>query len=82
MYIPGRCVEEYLRSIDLIKQYCKMQRKKRLVIGVDARKVFDSVNHIYMQGILEAYGFGQNVLTLLCVSTTYLPYIKKYLLAA
>ena len=25
---------------------------------VDARKAFDSVDHNYMQGVLEAYGFG------------------------
>ena len=28
------------------------------MIGVDARKAFDSVDHNYMQGVLEAYGFG------------------------
>ena len=28
------------------------------MIGVDARKTFDSVDHSYMQGVLEAYGFG------------------------
>ena len=27
------------------------------MIGVDARKAFDSVDHNYMQGVLEAYGF-------------------------
>ena len=28
------------------------------MIGVDAKKAFDSVYHNYMQGALEAYGFG------------------------
>ena len=28
------------------------------MIGVDARKAFDSLDHNYMQGVLEAYGFG------------------------
>ena len=28
------------------------------MIGVDARKAFDSVDHNYMQGALEAQGFG------------------------
>ncbi len=28
------------------------------MIGVDARKAFDSVDHYYMQGVLEAYEFG------------------------
>ena len=28
------------------------------MIGVDASKAFDSVDHNYMQGVLEPYGFG------------------------
>ena len=28
------------------------------MIGVDARKAFDSVDHNYMQEVLEAYGLG------------------------
>ena len=32
--------------------------ERGLMIGVDARKAFDSVDHNYMQGVLEAYGFG------------------------
>ena len=28
------------------------------MIGVAARKAYDSVDHNYMQGVLEAYGFG------------------------
>ena len=29
-----------------------------LMIGVDAKKAFDSIDHYYMQGVLEADGFG------------------------
>ena len=29
-----------------------------LMIGVDAKKAFDSIDHNYMQGVLETYGFG------------------------
>ena len=45
----------YLRSLDVIKQYCKSERLKGLMIVVNARKAFDSVDHNYMQGVLEAY---------------------------
>ena len=47
-----------LRSLKLIKQYCKEQKIKGLFVGVDARKAFDSVDHRYMLRVLEAYGFG------------------------
>ena len=52
-----------LRSLDLIKQYCKSERIKGLMIGVDAGKPFDSVDHNCMQGVLEALGSAQNVKT-------------------
>ena len=39
-YIPGRYVHDNLRSLDLIKQYCKSERLKGLMIGVDTRKAF------------------------------------------
>jgi hypothetical protein len=57
-YIPGRYVHDNLKSLNLIKQYCKTEKIKGLMIGVDARKAFDSVDHNYMQGVLEACGFG------------------------
>ena len=57
-YIPGRYVHDNLRSIELIKHYCKEEKIKGLLVGVDAKKAFDSVDHGYMQGVLRAYGFG------------------------
>ena len=47
-YIPGRNVHNNLRSLKLIKQYCKEQKIKGLFVGVDARKAFDSVDHRYV----------------------------------
>ncbi len=57
-YIPGRYVHDNLMSLNLIKQYCKSERIKGLMIGVNARKAFDSMDHHFMQEVLEAYGFG------------------------
>ena len=56
-YLTGRYVHDNLRSLDLIKQYCKSERIEGLMIGVVARKAFDSVDHNYMQGVLEAYSW-------------------------
>ena len=33
-------VHDNLRSLDLIKQYCKSERIKGLIIGEDAKKAF------------------------------------------
>ena len=51
-------VHNNLRSLELIKQYCKQEKIKELLVGVDARKAFDIVDHEYMFKVLEAYGFG------------------------
>ena len=50
-YTPGRYVHDNLLSF-------KSERIKGLMTGLDARKAFDSVDHNYMQGVLEPYGFG------------------------
>ena len=36
----------------------KRKKIKGLLVGVDARKAFDSVDHEYMQEVLKSYGFG------------------------
>ena len=46
-YKPGRYVHDNLRSLELIKQYFKQEKIKGLLVGVDARKAFDSVDHEY-----------------------------------
>ena len=56
-YIPGRYVHDNLRSLDLIKQFCKTEKIQGLMVGVDAKKAFDGVDQNYMQAVLEAYGF-------------------------
>ena len=45
------CVHDNLRSLELIKQYCEEEKIKGLLVGVDARKAFDSVYHEYMQEV-------------------------------
>ena len=47
-YIPGRYVHGNLRSLELIKQYCEEEKIRGLLVGVDARKAFDSVDHEYL----------------------------------
>ena len=39
-------------------KYCEEEKIKGLLVGVDAKKAFDSVDHKYMQEVLKAYGFG------------------------
>ena len=56
---PGRYLHDNLRSLELIKQYCIQEKIKGLLVGVDARKAFDSVHHEYYEKYKKkSFGLG------------------------
>jgi hypothetical protein len=57
-YVPGRSVSDNLRSNFFIKNYCSKNNIDSALISLDAKKAFDSVNHVYIKKTLAAYGFG------------------------
>jgi hypothetical protein len=59
-YVPGRSISDNLRSNFFYKNYCCKNDIDSVLISLDAKKAFDSVNHEYIKETLKAYGFGQN----------------------
>ena len=57
-YVPGRSVSDSLRSNFYVKKMCNLSKKDAVLISLDAKKAFDSVDHKYIQDTLIAYGFG------------------------
>ncbi len=57
-YVPGRSVADNLRSNFYMKQYCENKNLDSVLISLDAKKAFDSVDHKYIEETLRAYGFG------------------------
>jgi retron-type reverse transcriptase len=57
-YVPGRSVMDNLRCNKFLKDYCRDNRIKAVLTSLDAKKAFDSVDHKYIDTILEKYGFG------------------------
>ena len=56
--IPGRTIQD---NVILIRSIIEYQQQKRDPIGLvlwDQEKAFDRVNHRYLVGVLEAFGFG------------------------
>ena len=51
-YIPGRYVHANLRSLELIKQYYEEEKIRGLLLGVDAKKAFDSMDHEYCHSMI------------------------------
>jgi retron-type reverse transcriptase len=59
-YVPGRSVMDNTRSNRFIKEYCNRKNIKAAIISLDAKKAFDSVDHKYIDKVLDKYGFGNN----------------------
>jgi hypothetical protein len=57
-YIPGRSVMDNIRCNIYVKKYCKDHKIDAILTSLDAKKAFDSVNHKYIDKVLEKYGFG------------------------
>ncbi len=58
-YVPGRAVSDNFRSNFFMKKYCKQHNIDSVLISLDAKKAFDSVNHRYIEATLRAYVFGE-----------------------
>ncbi len=56
-YVPGRSVSNNLRS-NFYKNFCRKKNEDAVLISLDAKKAFDSVDHKYIERTLKAYGFG------------------------
>jgi len=59
-YVPGRSVMDNLRANFYVKGQCKTKNINSVLISLDAKKAFDSVDHSYIKKTLEAYGFGEH----------------------
>jgi hypothetical protein len=57
-YVPGRSVMDNLRSNKFLKDYCKKHQINAILTSLDAKKAFDSVDHRYIDEVLDKYGFG------------------------
>ena len=40
-----------------MKEHCSDEQKDAVLISLDAKKAFDSVNHQYIEKTLEKYGY-------------------------
>jgi hypothetical protein len=58
-YVPGRSVMDNLRSNSYLKNHCEKMKIDGLIVSLDAKKAFDSVNHEYIRKVLRAYGVGE-----------------------
>jgi exonuclease III/uncharacterized protein YlzI (FlbEa/FlbD family) len=63
-YIPGRQVADNLRLVEMYRSHCERIEEEAILVSLDAKKAFDSVNHKYMYKTLKAYGFSDEFVQL------------------
>jgi exonuclease III len=56
-YIPGRIVHDNLRVIDIVKEQCNNNKIEGYLVSLDAKKAFDSVDHIFIDEVLRKFNF-------------------------
>ncbi len=56
-YVPGRIVHDNLRTIDMVKDFCKKRGVEGYLVSLDAKKAFDSVDHNFIDLVLLKFGF-------------------------
>jgi len=59
-YIPGRNVHDNLRMFEFYRKYCEDNNIDAVLMSMDAKKAFDSVDHSYMFRTLRRYGFSDS----------------------
>jgi len=64
-YIKGRNVHDNLRFIDLWKSYCISKGVDGVIVALDAKKAFDSVDHKYLFEVLKRYGFSEGFIDII-----------------
>ncbi len=57
-YIPGRNVHDNLRMFEFYRRYCEEHDIDAVLMSMDAKKAFDSVDHKYMFRTVKKYGFS------------------------
>jgi hypothetical protein len=57
-YVPGRSITDNTRLLHIADAVAKKEHLNWCIVGLDARKAFDSVDHLYISKVLRYYGFG------------------------
>ena len=62
-FMKGRYIGENIRLISDVIEYCKMDKKDGILLAVDYRNAFDSVNHNFIWFALKSFNFGDDIIS-------------------
>ena len=61
-YVKGRTILDVVRTIDDIFEYTKREKINGVLVAIDFKKAFDSINHKFMYNALTAFNFGLSLI--------------------
>lgn len=62
-FVKGRYIGETLRVISDVLDYCKMDNLQGILLAIDYKNAFDSLEHDFMFFALETFNFGHNFIS-------------------
>ena len=57
-YVKGRSIFDAVRTIDDVLEYTKQSGQSGILVTIDFEKVFDSLDHRFLQKVLHTFSFG------------------------
>ena len=57
-YVKGRSIFDAVRTIDDILDYTRHTKMSGILVAIDFEKAFDSLDHVYLVKVLNAFNFG------------------------
>jgi hypothetical protein len=64
-YVPGRNITENLRTMRITRDITREGKHDTLVISLDVKKAYDSLDHEYLWWALHKYGFSDNFINII-----------------
>ena len=61
-FLEGRFIGENIRLVKDIIEYCEMDDKNGMLLALDYKNAFDSVNHNFIIHVLKAFNFGETLI--------------------
>ena len=75
-YVKGKSIFDAVRAIDDILEFTEREKIQGLMVAIDFKKAFDSVNRNFMLETLSAFNFGPTFIR--CIRTFYQKIKKKF----
>lgn len=57
-FIKGRSIFDAIRTIDDILEYAKRNNRSGILVAIDFKKAFDSLNQTFLVKVLQKFNFG------------------------